>query len=238
MPILDTERRSGTRSALRYRPIDTNRAAPALVVSRARRVRPDVRVATAPAAPDELNLEEDEPARGRSTGAPTLRRAAPPGPSRRRARPLLLVGLGLVLALLLWAGIAQVVGWGTNEYNNIVYGYPRMFQLDAVVGSGDNIQHPSHFVALNLRGEVTILEFPAGDPGRARVVATTSVLGPNADQAVVTLHFVDLNHNGKPDMVIIIAGEESVLVNDQGIFRPPTSTEQQQILDELRQNGS
>jgi hypothetical protein len=142
---------------------------------------------------------------------------------------------GLIAMIFLWVGISQVVTWGTNELNTLKYGDPRTFQIDAVVGNGDSAQHPSHFLAINLHGAITILEFPAGDSGRARVLATTSVLGQNADQAVVTLTFIDVNHNGRPDMLIDIDGVESVLINDQGTFHPPTPAEQQQILHALQQ---
>lgn len=63
MPVLDTERRAATHSALRYRPIvTTDQVYSVPVVPRARRSRSDVRVTTAPAAPDDLDLEEEEQA--------------------------------------------------------------------------------------------------------------------------------------------------------------------------------
>jgi hypothetical protein len=229
MPALDTERRTATRSALRYRPIDTDQTHAGPVVSRARRSRPDVRVATAHAALDELEEEEERVPRQRSvTPAPQAR-------TRQRIHPLLFVGLGLAMTVLLWTGISQAMSWGNNELNTLKYGDPRTFQLDAVVGQGDSAQHPSHFIAINLRGIVTILEFPSGDPSRARVLATTSLLSPNASQAVVTLRFIDVSHNGKPDMLVDVDGVQSVLVNDGKTFRPPTPAEQQQILNEIHQ---
>ncbi len=238
MSVLDTERRSATRSALHYRPsIDTDQADASPVVSRAHR-RADARVTSAPLAPDDLDVEEEQ-APGRRAIAPKRRQPAPPTHTRQPVRPWFFIGLGLVAIILLWIGISQAVTQITNEYNNVVYGNPRTYQVDAVVGQGDDAQHPSHFLAVNLRGIVTIIDFPAGDPGRARVLATTSVLGPNADQAVVTLRFIDVNHNnGRPDMLIDIDGVESVLINDQGTFRPPTPAEQQQILNALRQNNN
>jgi hypothetical protein len=49
----------------------------------------------------------------------------------------------------------------------------------------------------------------------------------------VTLRFVDINHNAKPDMIIEAGGEQTFLVNAAGTFRPPTPAEQQQILRAL-----
>ncbi len=146
MPALDTERRAATRSALRYRPIDTEQDVPAPIIPRARRLRPDAHVTTAPVAPDEADLDEEERAPRRSSRAPVPRRQALPARTRRRVHPLLFVGLGLVVTMLLWIGISQAVSWGTNEYNNVVYGFPRTFQVDQVVGQGDSPQRPSHFL--------------------------------------------------------------------------------------------
>jgi hypothetical protein len=237
MTVLDRERKTAPRSALRYRPIDAGQAPASQTITRARKSRSDARVTTAPAAPDVLDMEEEHVPRRRAA-APAPRQPAPSVPTRRRIHPLLFVGLGLVVTMLLWVGISQLMAWGTNEYNNVVYGYPRTFQVDQVVGQGDSTLHPSHFVALNLRGTVSIIEFPAGDPSRARVLVSTSVLGPNADQAVVTLRFIDVSHNRRPDMLINIDGMQSVLVNDGKTFRPPTPAEQQQIFQHLQQSGS
>lgn len=230
MPVLDPERQT-PRSAVRYRPIHTDQAGPAPVTSRARRSRSDARVTAAPVVPDDGDLEEEQQRPRRRSVAPV-----PHARTRRRLSPLFFIGLGLVVAILLWIGITRLVSWGGHEINLLKYGDPPTFQIDAVVGQGDNSRHPSHFLAINLHGIVTIIEFPAGDPSRARVVASTNVLGPNADQAVATLRFVDVNQNGKPDMVITIDGIQTVLVNDgSSSFRSPTPAEQQQIQNALQQ---
>src|SRR5262249_33548181 len=116
MPVLDAERGSAGRSALRYRPIDTDQVVAGPVVSRVRRSRPDVRVAAAPVAPDDLELEEEERVPRRRSRAPVPRKPAPARPSRR-VHPLVFVGLGLAVTVLLWTGISQVVSWGTSKYN-------------------------------------------------------------------------------------------------------------------------
>jgi hypothetical protein len=234
MPVLDTERQRTSRSALRYRSINTDQARPGPVVSRTHRSHPDARVTAPPVTRDDLDLEEEEYVPRRHS-VPVQQKPAPRVRIGRRFHPLFFVSLGIIAMILLWTGITQAASWGSNELNTLKYGDPRTFQTDAVVGQGDSEAHPSHFIAVNLRGIVTIIEFPAGDPGRARVLASTNVLGSNADQAVAILRFVDINHNGKPDMLIDINGWESALVNDQGTFRPPTPAEQQQILQDIQQ---
>ena len=233
MPVLETEHQSAPRSALRYRPIRTDQAGPDTRVTQTRRSRLDALGTSRPVHRDEMDQEEDEE-------RTTRWRVAQPVPSisnKRRFHPVFWLGVGALVLLLLWWGLSQALTWGTNELNYIRYGYPRTFQMDAVVGQGDSQQHPSHFIALNLHGNVLIIDFPGGDPSKARYFQITGVLGPNSDLDPVTLSFVDVNKNGQPDMLINIGGVQSVLVNDQGTFRLPTPGEQQQSLAVLRQLG-
>lgn len=211
------------RSALRYRPL-TNQTWPSPIASRAHRSRPDGRETAAPVSPDDL--EPEEHTAGRSRRAPAAR-------IRRRVPPLVLIGIGLVATILLCIGASLTVNWGQHAWNTLQYGNPRTFQIDAVVGNGDSAQHPSHFLAVNLHGVVTIIEFPAGDASHARVLISTTVFGPDADQAVAILRFIDVNHNGEPDLLMIIDGTESVLVNDRGTFRLPTPAEERHLLQIL-----
>jgi hypothetical protein len=237
MPVLDTERRSGTRSALRYRPINTDHARPSPVVSHAQRSRSDVHVTATPTVPDDLDLEEEELVpRRRSVSAKTSA-PAPRAHARRHFHPLFFVGIGIIAMILLWTGITQLLAWGANEYNTLVYGYPRTMQVDAVVGQGDSAQRPSHFVAINFHGTIVILDFLAGDPQKMREFEITPSLGPMSNLDPVMLRFVDVDHNGKPDMLVNVGGVQSVLVNDQGTFRQPTPAELQQILGILQQSG-
>jgi hypothetical protein len=146
------------------------------------------------------------------------------------------VAIGLLSALLLWIGLTWLMAWGSSVLDLLRYGYPRTYQVDAVVGQGDSPEHPSHFLALNLHGQIVIIDFLAGDPARAREFTIPGILGPNADQMVVTLRFLDITHTGEPDMIITAGGVETFLVNTAGTFRPPTPDEQQQILTFLQQN--
>lgn len=236
MPVLENEKRKTTRSALRYRPIDTGQAGPDPVALRQRRARPAAR-STAPVTADDQDVAEEAqpPRRSRSLPPVTPRQNSLPLRPRRHLHPLFFVGAGLLATILLWMLLMQVIAWGTNTYNTLMYGYPRTFQVDAVVGHDDSPQHPSHFIAVNLHGTINIIEFPGSDPSRARLLVSSSSLGPGADLAVVTLRFVDLKHDGKPDMLVDIGGVQSVLINNGSTFRVPTPTEQQQILLELQQ---
>ena len=124
---------------------------------------------------------------------------------RKNVHWLLYVGLGMIAALALWALSTAALAWGTNVYNNIVYGYPRTFQTNAVVGHNDSPTNPSHFIAVNLKGQIIIFELPGGDPSKSTDYIGPDLVGPQEDLLPVTLTFQDLNHDGAPDMIVHVA---------------------------------
>ncbi len=128
---------------------------------------------------------------------------------RRNIHWLFYVGLGMLASLTLWALGATALAWGTNEYNNVVYGYPRTYQTDAVVGhNNDSRNNPSHFIAINLHGQIVIIELPAGDPTKSiDYILSDQLTGSGDDLYPVTLTFSDFNHDGKVDMLVHIDGQ-------------------------------
>lgn len=235
MPVLDPERVS-TRSALRYRPLPvTDQAQPGPAITRRSRVRVDSSAPATNAIPDDLEVEEEEtPPRRRSAIPVPIRKAAPPARARRR-HLMFFVGIGLMVFVLLWVGITQVFIWGNNVVNGLRYGYPRTFQVDAVVGHQDSASVPSHFLAINLRGQIEVVEWPGGNAAHARVYLGPQLFGLSSDLEPVRLRFVDLSGDHLPDMVISVENSQIVLVNAQGIFRPVESDEQGPIRQRLRQ---
>lgn len=151
-----------------------------------------------------------------------------PPPTRKERRSvhwLLYVGLGMIAALALWALSAAALTWGTNKYNDLIYGYPRTFQTDAVVGhNNDNARNPSHFIAVNLHGQVIIFELPGGDPAKSIVYPGPDLVGPGDDLLPVTLSFSDVNHDGLVDMVVHISDKNFVFYNNGKQFAPPNQT--------------
>src|SRR5215469_16870910 len=84
---------------------------------------------------------------------------------------------------------------GTNMKDDLHYGRPRTFQIDAVVGQNDSASNPSHFIALNLNGRIEVIEFPGGDASKARIYLGPQLYGSGQDLIPVTLSFVDVNAN-------------------------------------------
>jgi hypothetical protein len=138
----------------------------------------------------------------------------PPKKGRRGIHWLFYVGLSLVAAIALWALATTLINWGTNEYNNLVYGYPRTFQTDAVVNHHDSPRNPSHFIAVNLHGQVIIFEMPGGDPSQDVVYIGPNLIVSGSDLLPVTLTFSDVNHDGKVDMIVHIDGQNFVFYNN------------------------
>lgn len=242
MSVLTPERTGVPRSAVRYRPIGTDQATgPGSVGTRARPGGADARSPVVPVA-DDLDLEDDEEKRAlprRRTSTSASRRAVtPPVRTRSQIHPLFFVGVGLLVTIVLWIVIAQIIAWGTGVLDLWRYGNPRTYQVDAVVGQGDSAQSPSHFLVLNLQSQIVIVDFPAGDPSKAREFVVSSILSQNSEQIPVTIRFLDVSHNGRPDMIIRAGGAQAFLVNTGSTFRPPLPAEQQQILRTLQQGNN
>ncbi len=133
----------------------------------------------------------------------------------RNVHWMLYVGIGMIAALALWVSASSLLAWGTNKYNDIVYGNPRFSQTDAVVHhNNDSPAHQSHFIALNLHGQVIVIELPAGDPTKSIDYIGPELIAPGNDQIPITLTFSDVNKDGKPDMIIHIGDKEVHFCNN------------------------
>ena len=148
--------------------------------------------------------------RNTTTDIPQPQKKAP----HRSMHWLLYVGVGMITALALWLIFSSLLAWGVGKYNDIVYGYPRFFQTDAVVGHNDSPAHPSHFIALNLHGQVIVIELPGGNPTKSYDYVGPTMIANGDDRIPITLTFSDVHHNGKPDMFIHIQDHEFYFCND------------------------
>lgn len=240
MPVLESADTQVPRSTLRHRSLTdvpkqkraTTEAHP--VVQRASRPHPkpaddDLVVDAwqredADGTPGSRRTTQSAPRRGRSK---TDSRATAQRSTGLRTHPLLLLGLGMLAMLALWSMLNAGLSWWNDTMNDIHYGYPRTYQIDAVVGHNDATSNPSHFLATNLHGRIEIIEFPGGDGSHARIYLGPQLFGPDADKTPVTLQFADVNGDHKPDMLVFFQSSWIVLTNDQGSFRTPTPQERQ-----------
>jgi len=139
---------------------------------------------------------------------------------RYRPHWLLYVGLAMFVMVIGWVLFTAAANWWQVTRDDWHYGRPRTFQIDAVVGHNDSATNPSHFIALNLNRRIEIIEFPGGDPSKAKIYLGPTLLGDGQDLAPVTLTFKDVNGDGKPDMIVNVEDSHFVYINDNGTFRP------------------
>ena len=80
-------------------------------------------------------------------------------PPARKMHWSLILGLGMILALVLWIDASEALAWWGNHQLDTQYGMPRTYQTDALVYPADTQAHPSHSIFLNLNGQIMIVEF-------------------------------------------------------------------------------
>ncbi|WP_156025358.1 FG-GAP repeat domain-containing protein [Thermogemmatispora carboxidivorans] len=153
-----------------------------------------------------------------------------------RAHPLLYLGLGMLCMLLLWCVLLPLVSWGQTTLDDLRYGRPRTFQIDAFVGHNEAAGIPSHFIALNLNGHIEIIELPGGDPAHARIYGGPQLYDPDADLVPVTLSFADVNGDRRPDMLVHFQSTRLVFINDGNAFRPLRPDERPAVLQYLERH--
>jgi len=142
---------------------------------------------------------------------------------RIRLHWLVFVGVALLVMLGGYVLFTIVANWWSVTQANWQYGYPRTSQCDAVVGHNhDSTANPTHFIALNLNGQVEVIEIPAGDAAKAKIYVGPSLVGTSANLAPVTLSFADVTGDGKLDLIIHVQGGQFVFINTGSEFRPAT----------------
>lgn len=128
----------------------------------------------------------------------------------------MLVGVGMLETVLLLLVSQVVVPWAMKTADDLYYGYPRTTQVDHYVGH-EQAGTPSHFVAMNLRGQITV-ELPGGNVRGAQLLVGPRLLGSGADLAPVRLRFVgDSQH---PDLEVMVQGVQVCFHNTCTSYRP------------------
>lgn len=147
----------------------------------------------------------------------------------RQAHPLLYLGVGMIVMLLLWTMLSSVFGWFATTVDDIRYGRPRTYQTDFFVGHSEQSGTPSHFIAINLNRHIEIIELPGGDATHAKIYLGPQLYGTHDDLTPVTLTFVDVNGDHKPDMIVNFQSSRIVFINAQGGFRPLLPAERHSV---------
>ena len=140
--------------------------------------------------------------------------------AKRHIHPLVYLGVGMLAMAAIFLLLSSAGTWIQTTKDDLTYGRPRTFNIDAVVGHNDSAANPTHFIAINLNRHVEVIEQPGGDSSKMRVYQVTTLFGDGEDLAPVTLSFRDLLGNGKLDMLIHINNTVIAYINDNGSFRP------------------
>lgn len=201
MPTLATEDRLIAKSTLRHRPISAD--------TRPTRVQPITTRASRTSRPPITRTK------GKSLAIASLL------PQKRHW--MLDFGLGLLAALTLILLAQALLNWSFRTWDDLHYGMPRTFQVDAYVGH-EKGPLPSHFIAMNLHGQIEIIELPGGDSAHTRLYLGPLISGNNADLVPVTLQFVARSSDRKhPDMLVEFQTTKLLFRNQSGSFIPPTN---------------
>src|SRR5579859_4625549 len=198
MPTITEKSGMTPKSVLRHRPITTTLGDIPITTPRRSRAQ-----------------QKREP---HTTGGPPFVAEAP---KRSRAVHWLVPVGGAMLGMLVLIWVFQIAwAWGVTTYDDLRYGRPRTFQIDAWVGHNEQTGMPSHFIALNLHRHIEIIEIPGGDAEHTRILSGPQLYGATDELTPVTLRFVDLNADHRPDMLVSFDGSRLVFINDGTSFRP------------------
>ena len=161
-----------------------------------------------------------EPVTGRGVASKAVAPSMSKGVRYARRFPLVAIILGMAMMALLAFTLSSIGSWWQMHQQDVTYGRPRTFQIDAVVGHNDSAANPSHFIFLNLNRHVIIIELPGGDSSKARIYNGPTLFGDGQDLTPVTAEFKDVNGDGRPDMIVHIQDQTLVYLNDGTQFQP------------------
>ena len=142
------------------------------------------------------------------------------------AKPLAIAAGALLCALAVYATVSAAIEWTQVKVDDLQFGRPRTAQMDAFVGHGETDGVPSHFIAMNLNRQVTIIELPGGDSTKATTIVGPYLFGQGEDLTPVQTSAQDVNGDGKPDLVVSVKNEQLIYVNDGSAFKLITPEEQ------------
>lgn len=137
---------------------------------------------------------------------------------------------GTLVLLAVYVLVSSVVSAGRTFLDDLRYGRPRTAHLTANVGRAEEVNAPTHIVAMNLNRQVVILEIPGSDPNAVRALPGPYLVGAAEDLTPVTLRLDDVNGDAAPDLVVQIKREEIVYINRDGGFSLMTAEERQRLL--------
>jgi hypothetical protein len=136
----------------------------------------------------------------------------------------------LLLLVLGYLLLTPVFAWGQRQLDDLRYGFPRTTHLDGLIGHDEAGGESTHLIALNLRGQISILELPGGDPAKARAIVGPYLVGADGAYVVPHLSLEDVSDDGQLDLLLQVREEIVVYINENGTFRLMTPAERAQLV--------
>lgn len=137
---------------------------------------------------------------------------------------------GILALLAAYVLLSSLIGFGRIAIDDVRYGRPRTFHLTASVGRPEEVNAPTHLIAMNLDRQVVILEIPGGDAAKVRTLPGPYLFGAGEDLTPVTMRLADMNDDSADDLVVRVKNEEMVYLNRDNSFALITAEERQQLL--------
>ncbi len=156
---------------------------------------------------------DDRPVRSSVRRYHPTRTAEPQTAPAARRRPMhgtVYIGLTLLCMLVGFVVFSALAAWWQHTEDYLHYGMPRTFQMDAVVGHQDSAAHPSHFIALNLDGHLSVIEMQGGEVSKTVIYAGPVIYGQGGDLVAVTLSIAH-DQRGQPELVLHYQNNEVIL---------------------------
>jgi hypothetical protein len=141
---------------------------------------------------------------------------------------LMAVGVIVVLVVSYLVVSFAVHTWQVWQ-DDMTYGRPRITRLEANVGHNEVGGTKTLFIAQNVNGQISISEFPGGDPTKTRVIVGPTLFGKERELVPIKLSVKDVNMDGQPDLVVNADTQQMIYINDNGSFRPINVQEQAKL---------
>jgi hypothetical protein len=160
--------------------------------------------------------------------------------SRDRLRwlPYAITGIMAFTALHLVAN--TMVAWAEPRISSISqlehYMETPTYHLRADVGHGASPGMLSHLTAMNMDGQIIVVDFPGGDAERMRVLQGPYLFGSEGSSTPVSLRLEDMNGDTHSDLIVQVNNEEIIYINRDQTFQLVTPEERQEIIQ--RQSGA
>jgi hypothetical protein len=152
---------------------------------------------------------------------------------------LVLFGGAVVCVLVLSYLVVSfaVHTWQTWQ-DDMTYGRPRITRLMANVEHNEANGAKTLFTAQNINGQISITEYPGGDPTKTRVIVGPQLFGKDKDLVPIKLQTKDVNGDGKDDLIATADDQVLIYINDNGNFRPINDQERANLKTQSQEQDS